>query len=279
MTSAKKKEFILKIVSAGLALAAAVLFVAHYAGPRLLRLYVEFGIGNCHKIPILCTVPSRTITDPQTDKEYLSGLLPYTFPKMAIKLPKGFTVVQETVRKVYYKRHKRMDKGSVVYLLYQPPGFLINLFPQVKKLGITDNHAFLKRTMYAQPKDIRTLTDVFFVVMKSIFIPDLGQQSQATMAEVSIGENKGFLNYNLTREISYFECSLVNAEGEYFKVYIKDKSSALDLNKFLNIISTMRRAQGVPVEASALPQPAPASVQPEELTQPEESLAPAEQTQ
>jgi|GEM_PF-378959 len=256
MTNAKKKEFVLKIVSTVFALAASAVFVAYYAGPRLLRLYVEFGIGNCHKIPILCTMPSRTIIDPEVSKEYLSELLPYTFSKISISLPKGFTVVQETEKKVYYKRHKRLDKGSVAYLLYQPPGFFINLFPQVKRLGITDNYAFLKRTMLAHPGGIHTLNDVFFVVMKSIFIPDLGQQSHATMAEVSIGKRRGFLNYNLAKEISYFECSLVNEEGEYFKVYIKDKSATLDLNKFLNIISTMRKSQKAQAEAAAPPQPA-----------------------
>ena len=239
----KRKDRLIKAVSIALSLAAAIAFVAHFAGPQLLRMYVEIGIGSCRKIPILCMVPLHKIDNPEVDREYLSGLLVYDFPKMHIRLPRGFTVVQETVKKVYYKRHKRMDKGSVAYLLYQPPDFFINLFPQVRKMGIRDNYEFLKRTMYARPVDIRTTGDAFFVIMKSIFIPDLGQQTQVTMSELAIGDKRGFLNYNMVKGISYYECSMVNSRGEYFKVYLKDKSSALDLQKFLSIVSTVRSPQ------------------------------------
>ena len=47
----------IKYISIAVTLLAAVLFVAKFGGPSLLKSYVETGIGTCEKIPILCMAP------------------------------------------------------------------------------------------------------------------------------------------------------------------------------------------------------------------------------
>lgn len=216
----------------------AILFVAQFGGPSILKLYIETGIGNCQKIPILCKTPQEAINAARINKEYIGELVLYKFPKMTIFIPKGFNVVQEVIQKVYYKKYKRLYSGAVIYLLYQPPDFFVKLFPQVKKQGINDNYTFLRRTMFARIEDVQNLTDTFFVIMKGIFIPDLGNQNTVRMSQFVMAEKRGFINYNLRERDNYFDCNIINNTGDFFKIYIKDKEAKLNLEKVLAIIST-----------------------------------------
>ena len=111
----------------------AVLFVIKFAGPSFLKAYVNTGIGDCKKNPVLCIAPDVEITNPPINQDYKFGLVPYSFPKMRIYLPKGFNVVQEEMKKFYYTRDARKYSGPAVYLLYEKPGFFLKLFPQVAK--------------------------------------------------------------------------------------------------------------------------------------------------
>lgn len=219
----------------------ALVFVVKFAGPPTLRLYVEAGIGSCQKIPILCAAPSKEIINPEINEEYIAQLVPYRFPEMGISVPKDFTVIKERIKKVYYKKHLRKDKGAVSYLLYNKPGFFTGLFPQTAKQGVSDDYEFLKRTMYATPKGIKNLTDAFFVIMKGIFTPDLGDQKNLEMVKFTVSGKKGFLNYNLGDTENYFDCNIIDEAGNFFKVYIKDKGAALNPDKVLAIISTVNK--------------------------------------
>lgn len=234
------KEKILKSFSIIIVFLLSLVFVIKFGGPATLRLYIQTGIGDCQKIPILCMSPEEKIINPPIDKEYISKLLPYEFPKIAIYIPKGFTVVQDKITKVYYKKKKRQHSDATIYLFHQEPNFFINLFPQSAKQGIKDNYEFMKRTMYAKLNEIKNLNDTFFVIVKSIFTPDLGEQKNVKMAEFIIADKKGFINYNLAQTNNYFDCNIINNNGDVFKVYIKDKAATLDLNKVLAVISTVR---------------------------------------
>lgn len=235
----KKGLRFLEYTAIAAVLLAAILFVIKFGGPSILRLYVETGIGNCKKIPILCMFPEGEIINPQVNKEYSAGLVPYTFPKTEIYLPKGFTVIKQRIKKVYYKRRKPEQDQPVVYIIRQEPNFFVNLYPQLKKQGITDDYEFVKRVMYARPTDIKDLTSAFFTIMKGIFTPDLGEQKNVKMEQFTVLDKKGFINYNLTGPDHYFDCNIFNASQDYFKVYIKDKGANLDLDKVLTIISTV----------------------------------------
>jgi hypothetical protein len=235
----KKKKFS-RYLSLAVVLSLAILFVARFAGVSLLRLYIETGIGTCQKIPILCMAPVSAITNPQINQEYIAELLPYRFPRTEIFLPRGFTVVQETVKRVYYKKWKRKDSGAVVYLLHEEPRFFINLFPQLKKQGITDDYEFIRRTMYAKIGEVKDLNDAFFVIMKGIFTPDVGNQSSVKMAYFTLDDKRGFINYNIGKPDNYFDCNVINSRGDFFKVYIKDRGAKLNLDKVFAIISTVR---------------------------------------
>lgn len=235
-----KKNRAAKFIINAVFLLLAVAYIAKFAGPNLLKLYVKTGVGSCRDLPLLCLVPDQEIINPKLNKDYTAELLPYKFADMKIYLPKGFTVVKETVKKVYYKKHKRLDKGSVVYLLYEQPTFFIDLFPQIKKSGIDNNYKFLDRMMRIRPDDIKGLSDTFFVVMKSIFIPDLGGQGSVRMAGFRLDGKSGFISYSLGNTENYFNCDITGTSGIFFKVYIKDKEAALDLEKVLAVISTIK---------------------------------------
>ncbi|MCX5701556.1 MAG: hypothetical protein NTW64_01040 [Candidatus Omnitrophica bacterium] len=240
----KLKQKGIKYISIAVTLFLAVLFVAKFGGPSLLRFYVETGIGTCEKIPILCMAPKEEVIAPEINKEYVSELLPQDFTGMHLHVPRGFSLIKEAVKKIYYKKNKRLDKGAVMYLLFEEPNFFTTLFPQANKQGINDDYEFMRRTMYAKLKDIKNLADVFFVVMKCIFTPDLGDQKNVRMLHLQMPDRKGFINYNLAKTGNYFDCNIVNSNGNFFKVYIKDKGATLDLNKVFAIISTVDSIDG-----------------------------------
>lgn len=233
------KEKAAKNISLAVVLIFALLFVAKFGGPAILRAYVESGIGNCQKMPLLCTVPEKEIINPAIDKAYLLELLPYEFPELKIYLPRGFRVTKEKITKVYYKKKKRKDKGAAIYLLYEKPNFFVGLFPRINRQGIKNNYDFLARIMYAKIDDIENFTDTFFVIMKSIFSPDIGDQKNIKMVKFTSGDKKGFITYNLGVSENYFDCNIMNSRDDFFKIYIKGGGLRLDLYKVLTIISTV----------------------------------------
>jgi len=235
------KNKTLKNISIILALFLSLLYVAIVAGPVLLKLYIKSGIGDCQKVPVLCVIPNEEIINPTVDSQYLEGLTLYKFPDLKIYLPKTFLVAKEKIKKVYYKRARRSRGEDVAYLLYEKPYFFINLFPQSKKIGIKNDYEFFRRIMYARLGQIQSLTDAFFVIVKSVFIPDLGDNKNLKMASLTTADLKGFIVYNLTPEGNYFDCNVFNNKDEFFKIYIKDKSAQLDMPKVLAILSNINK--------------------------------------
>ncbi|EFK96076.1 hypothetical protein LDC_1894 [sediment metagenome] len=221
----------------------ALVFAFEFGGPAILKSYIEIGIGRCEKLPILCKAPEEKWVDPALDMRALSNFVTYSLDEITIEVPRIFTVIKEHMRKAYYKK-KHKDKGDVIYLLYQKPGFFLNLFPKLKKKGLTDDYEFFNRTMSAQTFQIQNMTDTFFVIMKSIFVPNLGEQKNVRMIIFQSGDKKGFLNYSLGDTGNYFDCNVFNAQQDFFKIYIVDKSMTLDLNKVFTIISTVRKTPG-----------------------------------
>lgn len=235
------KDRALKRISIAVALLFAVMFLAVFGKAAILRAYIDIGVGSCRKIPILCKAPEKEIINPAMDKKALGETLPHNFGDIAISLPKGFSVVKGEMRKVYYKKWRLADKGGIVYLLRQDPDFFIGLFPQLKKQGVKDDYEFVSRIMSARSGKIAGLSDAFFVIMKSIFTPDLGDQRSVAMVKFTSGQNKGFINYNLTPRGNYFDCNIISSQGDFFKIYIKDPGATLDLDKLFAIISTVNK--------------------------------------
>ncbi|MGD0336942.1 MAG: hypothetical protein ABSB18_07615 [Candidatus Omnitrophota bacterium] len=221
-----------------IALGLCLWYVAIIGGPNLLKLYINTGIGDCNKIPILCMVPVEKIT-PQASKECLRDFLPYSFPNIQVCLPDGFKVTCELAKKEFYKKKINRQNKSFAYLLYEEPGFFMKLFPQSKKAGANNNYEFIKRVMYANTNAIKNLNDTFFVIMKSFFIADLGDQKEVKMAQVEMGDKRGFLSYNIGKDAVYFECSLVDSKDQFFKIYVRDKTRQLNPEKIFTVISTL----------------------------------------
>jgi hypothetical protein len=239
----KSKDIVLRNSLIAVFLVLAVFFIARFAGGPILKLYVLSGIGNCQKIPILCMAPTQKISDPEIDKEYAASLLYYKFPRISVSVPRGFSVVQELIKRPFYKKNKRLDKGAVIYLLRQDPGYFITLYPQVSRQGVTDNYLFIKRMLSSKESDIKNIYDAFFIIMKGIFTPDLGDQKSVVMAEISIPGKRGFVNYSLGQKDNYFDCNIIDKGDNFYKVYIKDKGAKLDLSNVFAIISTLEEVK------------------------------------
>lgn len=216
-----------------------VTFVIKFAGPNLLRQYVSYGIGDCKNIPILCMQPQDLVFLPEINQEYMDTLIEQKFPKMSISSPRGFALVQELIKKDYYKKRHAHNR-AIIYLLRQEPDAFIKLYPDVRKQGVKDNYEFIRRLMYANLGKIENITDAFFVIMKSVFTPDIGNQMIAKMIKFELGDKKGFINYTLAGPDNYFDCNVLNARGNFFKAYIKDIGAHLNLNNVFAIISTLK---------------------------------------
>jgi len=233
------KEKLLKITTTVIVLLAALAFLIKFGGPSLLRQYIAMGIGNCQKIPILCTTPGNEVMKPEVDKALSKDFIPYIFPKMSVSAPRGFSVVQEMIKRYYYKKNIKQSAGSIIYVLHEEKGYFPELFSEAHKMGIVTNQEFIRHVMYAKPQEVKTLGDAFFVIMKSIFIPDVGNQKNAIMAQFEAGDRRGYITYNLTKDENFFSCDIVTDSGVYFKVYVKDKGAKLGLNDVFAIISTL----------------------------------------
>lgn len=219
----------------------AVTFVIFFFGPNFLRSYIVTGIGNCSKIPMLCKTPTQEITNPEIDKAYLSTLIPHKFSKLSLFTPRGFAVIQELEKQPFYKKRLGQHKESVIYTFRQDPGYFIKLFPQVKNAGVNNNYDFIKRLAFAHTDGIKNIDDAFFVILKSIFTPDLGDQNKVISASFVMPDRRGFINYNLFDKEYYFECNVITENDVFFKVYIKDTGATLDLKEIFAIISTLEQ--------------------------------------
>ncbi len=228
-----------KYLSRAIILILAIAFVIKFGGPNILRFYVSYGIGDCKTIPILCMQPEVKIFTPQINKEYLNTLVAQSFPKMSVSVPKSFNLVQELIKKPYYKK-RHPNYSAIIYLLLQEPKDFIKLYPDVRKQGIKDNHEFIRRLMYANLKKVNNVTDAFFIIMKSIFTPDIGNQNIAKMIKFQIENMTGFINYSMAKPDNYFDCNVLDDKDNYFKVYIRDTGAHLDLNNVFAIISTLK---------------------------------------
>lgn len=239
---ANLRSNIIKYILITLILLSGVTFVIKFAGPNLLIQYISYGIGDCKQIPILCMEPDEKIIQPpiELSEAYLQELVPQKFPHMSILCPKGFTVVQELIKRPYYKKNKWLDNGRIIYLLYQEPGEFLKLYPNVKRQGINNNYEFMERLNSANLNKIKNITDAFFVIMKSVFTPDIGNQKIAKIIRFQTRQLKGFINYNLSWPNSYYDCNIIDSEDNFYKVYIKDIGNKLDLNKVFTIISTVK---------------------------------------
>ncbi|MBI4707780.1 MAG: hypothetical protein HY761_07655 [Candidatus Omnitrophica bacterium] len=233
------KQVITKYFLIAVILFVGVLFLWKFGLPQFLRAYLQFGIGNCDRIPILCKMPQEDLGQVGVNKEFIYTLVEYRFPDTKILIPRQFNVVFERIRKYYYKKHKRMDKGATIYLLHEPVDFFITLFPDIRKRGVEDDYEFLTRTMYANLGTVNDVTDAFFVIMKSIFVPNLSDQNHVKMVRVNFGDKRAFINYYLSENGNFFDCSLVSLNEGFFKIYIKDPLAQLDLEKVIAIASTI----------------------------------------
>ncbi|MFA4854203.1 MAG: hypothetical protein WC616_02500 [Candidatus Omnitrophota bacterium] len=236
-----RPKSIVNFLTLGIMLILGLWFVIKFAGPNLLKQYISYGIGDCKDIPILCMEPEEKIIRLQESQEdYILTLVPQEFTRMAVACPKGFTIVQELIKKPFYKKNKWLDKGAAIYLLHQEPGAFLRLYPDVRKQGINDNYEFLRRLNFANLNKVKNLTDAFFLIMKSVFTPDIGNQPSAKMIRFQMRGKKGFINYNLLLPDNYFDCNIIDSRDNFYKVYIKDRGARLDLNKVFAILSTIK---------------------------------------
>jgi len=234
-----KTNRLLKFLVSAIVFIFCLAFIIKFAGPNILRQDISYGIGSCKSVPILCMQPDEKILTPELNKEYIDTLVPQSFPKMSISIPKGFNLVQELIKRRYYKRRKP-ENNAVIYLLRQEPDAFIKLYPDVRKQGVDNNYEFIRRLMFANLGKVNDITDAFFTIMKSVFTPDIGPQNISRMIQFKVGDKIGFINYTMARPINYFDCNVLDTGGNFFKVYIKDTGARLDLNNVFAIISTLK---------------------------------------
>ncbi len=224
-------------------LLAGIAFLVKFASPALLKLYLETGLGNCRKIPIFCVKPDSEIINPPLNEEYLYGLPYCELYEIQICVPENFKVIKQKVTLRNYKNKAYKREKSTIYLLFEKPKFFVNLFPEARKVNIQDDYEFLARIMNAHIDAVRNLTDVFFVIMKGVFTPDLGDQKNVKIVKLKTENLRGFVSFNLSESGNYFDCNLIDNENNFFKVYIKDKEKQLDMDKVITLISTMKKVE------------------------------------
>lgn len=225
----------------GIMLVLGILFVVKFSGPKLLQLYIRSGMGDCKALPITCMEPLAELDNPYFPKERVEDFTRFKFKNIEISLPKGFSVVRGQIKKHFYKKKIVPEGRQTIYLLYQKPDFFVELFPFVRKQGVTDDYEFVRRTMAARTPDINNLTDTFFVVMKGVFTPFLGEQQNLVMLKLKFKNKRAFLNYDLSRQANYYDCTVIDDNRDFFKIYIKDTDKTLSLEDVLAVISTVKK--------------------------------------
>ena len=233
------RNFLTRTLTYAIVLVLALAYVVKFGGPSFLQLYIRSGIGDCVNLPLLCRVPEKEIKDPALDKEFLGQMIPYSFEDMQVSLPREFAVVKQNFSKLFYKK-PGSRRDSVIYLLCEKPNFFVNLFPVLKRKGITNDYEFWSKAMRADYNKTKSLLDLFFIIIKSIFTPCTAGQADIRLLAFETPQHKGFITYSLSKRSNLFDCNMVNTRGEYFKIYIKDIRSQLHLKQIFTIISTVR---------------------------------------
>jgi hypothetical protein len=236
--SSKKSNRLLNKIPAAIFLFILLFFAFSFAAPTILRRYLELGIGSCKKIPVLCLLPQQKYFNIVQNAR--QDFIPFNFDRLKVSVPKGFSVIQELDKRYFYKKKKYLNKGSVIYTLRQDPGYFVSLFRDTKKYGINNNYDFIRRVAFASQKNIKGLNDAFFVVMKGIFIPDLGKQDNVEIGYFELKDKKGFIAFNMQGEHSYFNLDLVDINDNYYKIYIRDEGRKLDLEDVFGIALSLR---------------------------------------
>jgi len=236
------KNSFLKLINAAVLLAVCVFVFIKFAWPAILQLYVETGIGNCRKIPILCVKPSYEIINPVIKKEDVFGLPYCELGEVQICAPETFKIVKQHLTKIFPGSKSYSNHASIIYLFYGNKDFFVNLFPQltINKV-IKNDYEFLNKMESSSIKEIHTLTDAFFSIMKSILTPDLGNQYEVKIARIITEEFKGFISYNTANTHNYFDCNILTKDGVFLKIYIKDKEKELDLDKVIAILASIKK--------------------------------------
>lgn len=236
------KNRFLKLINAVIILIIFVFVCIKFAVPAILRLYVETGIGSCQKIPILCVKANYEIINPIINEEAIFGLPYCELEDIQICAPETFKIVKQRLAKIYPGAKKYTNHTSIIYLFSGNKDFFVNLFPQlVKNRIIKDDYEFLSKLENSSINDIRTLTDAFFSIMKSILTPDLGSQNDVKIIKITTQKFKGFISYNTKNSSNYFDCNIVTEEGSFMKIYIKDKEKMLDLDKVIAILASIKK--------------------------------------
>jgi len=242
----KLRYRLLKYFLIALFLSLGLFYAIKQGGPATLKLYIESGIGNCKNIPILCVAPEDNFYQARIDDEFIASLHEYDLDQIHIHTPEGFKVVKQKIVIRYYKKKKDRTRGSAIYIVQKPEDFFVTIFSDIIKGSISNDYDFVSRVMNAKINSIVNLKDAFFVIMKGIFTPDLGDQASVKIVKVKIGKMNGFISYNYETLANYFDCNLLEDGGGYYKVYIKDKAKNLDLDKVVSMLSTMRLNDKVP---------------------------------
>lgn len=231
---------LLKYFLTAVILSLALFYVVKNAGPATIRLYIESGIGNCKEIPIMCSAPEDKFYQAKIDQDFVAMLHEYNLDQIHIHTPDGFKLVKQKIVIRYYKKKKDRSNGSTIYIVQKPVDFFVTLFADVTKNDVKNDYDFVSRVMNARINKINNLKDAFYVIMKGIFTPDLGDQASIKIVKVKAGTMNGFVSYNYEPHANYFDCNLLEKSGGYYKVYIKDKAKKLDLDKVVAMISTLR---------------------------------------
>ncbi|MCU0665904.1 MAG: hypothetical protein MUF05_02265 [Candidatus Omnitrophica bacterium] len=214
-------------------------FIAIFAGPKLLQMYVRAGLGNGKDQPVFSMSIEGKIQAPVPNQSYIDQLKQFQVENVKISVPKEFTVVKQTSTKRYYKKWHKPENKAIIYVVHQPKDFFIRLYPEVKKDAVVNDYQFIRRTMQAKISEVKNLHDAFFLIIKTIFTPDVGEQENLKIMEFASAGKKGFVTYNLSKKGGYFNFNFIGEKADYFGVYIKDIPPTLDLNKALDIISTI----------------------------------------
>ncbi len=221
-------------------LGAAVLFIVRFGGPQLLTFYVRSGLGQEVHLPLFYSSLSEEREVPAVSEQVLSRLKPTRMEDVELGVPKEFVIVKGALKRSYYKKWPPKSAGSQIHLLTQQKNYFVQLNPQVAAQGVRDDYEFLRRVQDARLDRIRSVTDAFFVIMKGIFTPDLGDQTDVRMGTFILPGKRGFLTESHAAEGDFYDCNFFDDRDRYFKLYIKDPTRSLSRAGVLAIVSTVR---------------------------------------
>lgn len=223
-----------------LILGAAVLFIIRFGGPQLLSFYVRSGLGKEVHLPIFYSARKEERAVTAVSEQVLAQLRPTRMENVELGVPKEFVIFKGALKRSYYKKWPPKSAGSQIHLLTQPKNYFVRLNPQVMAQGVSDDYEFLRRVQDARLDRIRSISDAFFVIMKGIFTPDLGDQKDLRTVTFTLPGKRGFLTESHASEGDFYDCNFFDDRDRYFKLYIKDLNRSLSRSGVLAIVSTVR---------------------------------------